>query len=234
MNKDIKVYLVGGAIRDELMGLKVHDRDYCVIAPSYDVMKEYLVNDMGIKIHVEKPEFVTIRGKHNELGDVDFVLGRKDGNYSDGRRPDSVSVAETIEEDLARRDATINAMAREVGSDVIIDPFGGQQSIKQREIKAVGNPRQRIQEDYLRILRYFRLAITKNFNLEMGLFTVMKDRQLVEGLKSVSTERIRDEMFKAFKHSTDDALIELESFPCLRYFIFTRTKLWLRPTLEQK
>src|SRR5690606_20760691 len=71
----IRIYAVGGQIRDELLGLPFKDRDFCVLAPSYEDMKNYLLNK-GVHIHVEKPEFFTIRGRDKILGDVDFVLGR--------------------------------------------------------------------------------------------------------------------------------------------------------------
>lgn len=235
MSKDFKVYLVGGAIRDKLLGLPVKDRDYCVIAPSYEDMREFLINEMNIHIHVEKPEYLTIRGKSQELGDVDFVLGRKDGNYSDARRPDSVSVASCIEEDLARRDATINAMAMELGSDKIIDPFNGIHHIEERLIVAVGNPRDRIKEDCLRILRYFRLSITKDFAIQFELADCMDDIELVANLKKISKERIRDELLRAFQASSYFSMLLLETMPNLRYQLFVgRDNIWLKPTLESR
>src|SRR5689334_19330699 len=102
MNK-VKLYKVGGYVRDQVLGLKSKDIDYAVEAESYDAMKNHLI-EKGAKIYLEQPQYFTIRGKLNDE-DADFVLCRKEGKYSDGRRPDTVEIG-TIYDDLARRDFT--------------------------------------------------------------------------------------------------------------------------------
>ena len=109
------IYQVGGSLRDECLGRPCKDFDFSVEAPSYEAMREHLVQD-GYTIFLEKPEYLTIRarfpkGHPQERVCADFVLCRKDGFYSDGRRPDTVEPG-TIYDDLARRDFTMNAMAR--------------------------------------------------------------------------------------------------------------------------
>ena len=92
----VKVFRVGGAVRDQFLNRPNKDVDFAVEAESYEAMKEYIVANGG-KIYLETPEFFTIRGKIPNPGDADFVLCRKDGQYSDGRRPDSVSHGTIIE-----------------------------------------------------------------------------------------------------------------------------------------
>ena len=109
MKSNIRFFYVGGCVRDSLLGQKAKDIDIVCLAPSYRDMRDYLLN-CGCQIFVEKPEFFTIRAKHPTLGYADFSLCRKDGFYSDGRRPDNVEIG-TLFDDLSRRDATINAIA---------------------------------------------------------------------------------------------------------------------------
>ncbi len=102
----VKIYLVGGSIRDQLLGLKSKDLDYAVEAGSYEEMRDY-IKENG-KIFLETPEYLTIRAHLKNGEPADFVLCRKDGEYSDGRRPDKVTPG-TLYDDLARRDFTVNA-----------------------------------------------------------------------------------------------------------------------------
>src|SRR5688572_2507881 len=115
----VKVFEVGGAVRDKLLGLRPKDIDFAVEAPSFKAMHEF-VSSTCSTIFLIKPEFLTIRAHHATMGAVDFVLCRKDGAYSDGRRPDTVEPG-TIFDDLARRDFTINAMAFDEEGN-LIDP----------------------------------------------------------------------------------------------------------------
>src|SRR6478735_1674813 len=158
-----KFYQVGGCVRDSLLGVESKDIDFSVEAPSYEAMREAVIERCGgnpESIKVDKPEFATIRAIDPKLGGVDFVLCRKDGAYSDGRRPDSVEMG-TLLDDLARRDFTVNAIAR-ADDGSLIDPFNGQADLKLRLLRCVGGV-DRLREDSLRMLRAFRFAITKGF-----------------------------------------------------------------------
>jgi tRNA nucleotidyltransferase/poly(A) polymerase len=226
----IKLYEVGGSIRDEFLGVPTKDRDYCVIAESYDAMKTYLL-EQGAKIYLERPEFVAIRCRMPGLGDSDFVLGRKDGFYSDGRHPDSVEIVTDIREELARRDFTINAMARDVETGEIIDPFDGKLDLSRRLIKFVGNPLDRLMEDKLRAFRALRFSVTKRFNFSIATMTAI-EKLIPSDFDSVSTERIREELFKMFRVNTKLAFTYLFShYPNLGKLVLDRG-IWFKPTTE--
>jgi tRNA nucleotidyltransferase (CCA-adding enzyme) len=226
----IEYFEVGGCVRDRFMGNhKPKDIDYTVVAPSYEAMKAD-IEKRADKIFLEKPEYQTIRAKVAGV-DADFVLARKDGAYSDGRRPDSVEPG-TIFDDLARRDFTMNAIAQSVTGD-IIDPFNGRDDIATRLIRTVGNPYDRFSEDALRMLRAVRFAVTKSFYLHVGVHACLHDWTLLEKLESVSAERIREELNKCFAHSTQDTLDMLESYRDLRKVVF-RTGISLEVSLRKR
>lgn len=225
----VKFYLVGGAVRDKLLGLESKDMDYAVEAPSYQDMIA-AIKERGGEIFLEKPEYATVRAKVPNLGTADFVLCRKDGYYSDGRRPDSVAPG-TLLDDLSRRDFTINAMAIDEAGK-IIDPFNGQNDLKNKEIKCVGNAKDRLTEDSLRMLRAIRFAITKDMTIseDIDWFMYYGNPELI---KNVSVERIREELYKCFKHNTPKTLHYLQAYHCMTEIIF-ENGLWLKPTLEQR
>lgn len=219
-------YRVGGCVRDEIMGIPCKDIDYSVEAESYDDMRQAIL-DRGGHIFLEKPEYFTVRAHVPGLGACDFVLCRKDGDYTDGRRPDSVE-AGTLLDDLSRRDFTMNAMARtEQGG--IIDPFNGRADIENRVIRCVGNPRERFAEDYLRMLRAVRFAVTKNMVIAEDVATAIIT--LGPYLESVAVERAREELDKALRVDTCYTLILLSNL-FLTSCVFVNG-LWLKPTLEK-
>jgi tRNA nucleotidyltransferase (CCA-adding enzyme) len=226
-----KTYLVGGAVRDEVMGIPCKDLDFVVLAPSFNAMKEDLL-EQGCKIFVEKPEFLTIRAKHPTLGCVDFAVARKDSAYSDGRRPDSTAIAETLQQDLTRRDFTCNAMAKSLEHGRILDPFHGMKDIEDGILRAVGNARLRFHEDKLRMFRALRFVVTKGFRLEheicnaIGAFTP-------NSFEGVSTERIREELSKMFRYDSKRSFSLLMEFPLL-WTVVNKREIWFRPTTEDK
>lgn len=215
----MKTYLVGGAVRDEIMGVKSKDLDYTVVFEDDDLfdvddpfvfMTEWFEN-LGYKIFVVTPEFLTIRAQTPDRKETaDFVLARKEGSYADGRRPDSVEVG-TLMDDLRRRDFTMNAIAKaEDGS--LIDPFNGRQDIADGIIRAVGDPFKRLNEDALRAVRALRFAVTKGFKIDPALNDAMDDRNICEKVKwNISDERIQQELSKMFRYSTVDSLYELST-----------------------
>src|SRR5665648_973223 len=129
----------------------------------------------------------------SEDGNIDIATFRIEGAYSDHRRPDEVEFITSIEEDLRRRDFTVNAIA-DNPDKVIVDPFGGREDLKARLIKTVGNPSERFEEDPLRMLRAIRLAAELGFDLHKSVYDgILEKKHLIEGL---SKERIRNEFEK--------------------------------------
>jgi hypothetical protein len=206
------------------------------------------VHENTEKVFLEKPEFFTIRAMWNK-GPCDFVLCRKEGAYSDFRHPEKVEIG-TILDDLARRDFTVNAIAKDMGTGQIIDPFDGRSDIEKKIIRCVGGT-DRLFEDPLRMLRAIRFSITKGFDVEDEIFSIwsgqlsddavwqggvhdnLRTPELVEKFKaSVSSERTREELLRCFEFSTVKTL-QILSFADQSWMdaIFGND-LWLRPTLE--
>lgn len=179
------VYLVGGAVRDLLTDRVVNDWDFTTSAKPEEILKLFPQSYYNNK-------FGTV-GVNSDLGILEITTMRKEGDYGDFRHPGKVSWTKNIEEDLARRDFTINAIAMDKNNQ-IIDPFNGQSDIKSGVIKAVGDPNQRFREDALRLLRAIRISTQLEFEIEEKTLEAIKDNQ--EGLKNISGERIRDELLK--------------------------------------
>ena len=233
----MRIFEVGGSVRDRMLGLDSKDKDFAVEAESFDTMVGEL-KDLGYTVFLEKPEFLTIRAKFPKghkfsAQTADFVLCRKDGTYTDGRRPDFVE-AGTIYDDLARRDFTVNAMA--VDSDgTLIDPHGGNRDLADMLLRTVGDPMVRFGEDYLRAVRAIRFAVTKKFKFDTTLIRALDSNEVADGLRNVSVERIREEMFKAFKADTFRTIMILNNFPRVRMAILDgKNGLWLEPTLKER
>lgn len=235
-----RVFLVGGAVRDRLMGLPTKDFDFAVEAESFDAMRE-MVESRGGEIFVEDPEFFTIRARdlRGELTGqdkltADFVLCRKDIGASDGRHPDAVEVGD-IFDDLARRDFTANAIAIEVGTDELIDPFDGEVDIANKTLRCVGDTAERMNEDALRAIRAVRFDIIKGLKMDRDLKVFLwEDEGLPVLLDAVSTERKRDELLKCFKHDTRVTLAMLASLPERLVEAMLPDEIWLKPTMENR
>jgi len=226
----IKLYQVGGSVRDEILGLKSNDIDYSVEAESYQEMKNYIVS-IGGEIFLETPEYVTIRARIGRETS-DYVLCRKDGAYSDGRRPDNV-IAGTLYDDLARRDFTMNAIAKDANGNYI-DPFGGIEDIRNNKIKCVGDARNRISEDWLRLLRAIRFSITKDMAIDENIEVFFNSEYATRNLyETVSEERIREELYKMFKADTRQTINFFAEYPKMSYACFSGN-IWLKPTTENK
>lgn len=223
----VKIYKVGGCVRDKILNIPSKDIDFSVEASSYEEMKAYILG-RG-KIFVEKPEYLTIRAMINGEA-ADFVLARKDGAYHDGRRPDTVELG-TLHDDLARRDFTMNAIAEDEDGN-FIDPFNGIADIKAKVIRCVGNANDRLKEDALRMLRAIRFVITKDFMMHDDIAKFIFHN--AELLQNVSEDRIRDELTKCFMANTLNTIIYLSTFGNLQNYIFKSTKIWLKPTSEER
>jgi putative nucleotidyltransferase with HDIG domain len=181
------VYLVGGAVRDLIRREKSQDWDLATDATPQEVMALFRrVIPTGIKHGT-----VTVLYKGHSIETTTF---RTESEYSDGRRPNTVQFAPTIEEDLSRRDFTMNAIAAELPSGLLVDPFGGQGNIQSRLIRCVGTPEERFAEDGLRPLRAVRFAAQLGFTVEMGTLAAVSGA--LNTTAKVSAERIRDELNK--------------------------------------
>lgn len=227
----MKIYLVGGAVRDRMLGLRSKDLDYAVEAESYEAMRKGMIQ-RGYKIFLETPQYLTIRAMGPE-GPADFTLCRRDGEYSDGRRPDSVEPG-TLLDDLSRRDFTVNAMALDLDGE-LIDPFNGLTDLEDRTLSCVGSAEERFTEDALRALRALRFSITKNLVMDDDIQTALRSEWLPPLMVNVSTERKRDELLKCFRHNTmiTLALLQHATSYALRKAVFTED-LWLEPTMKER
>ena len=239
-----KFYEVGGKIRDEILGLQSKDVDY-VAVPSdtllekyksahemYVVLETFLLNEK-FEIFLSTPDCFTIRAKfpkdHKYQGVADFVMARKEIGYVEGTRTPIV-VPGTLKDDLERRDFTVNAMAK--GDDgKIIDLFDGMNDLKRMVLITPLPPEQTFNDDPLRVLRAVRFAITKGFSLKF-LDYYINNYDYENKMGVVSSERIREELFKCFKHDTMGTLDMLNDYPTLKRYIFENKLMWLKPTME--
>lgn len=182
--KGFQCFLVGGSVRDSIMGFIPKEYDIATNAKPEDVQKifKYTV-PTGIK---HGTILVILDDMH-----VEITTFRSDGNYSDGRHPDKVEYTASIEDDLPRRDLTINAMAYNVLDGNLIDMFDGVKDIENKIIRSVGNPYERFSEDGLRIMRAIRFATRLNFDIEKETFDAICHS--TEMLTSIAYERIREE-----------------------------------------
>ena len=191
-NAGFKAYLVGGAVRDMIMKVPAHDWDVATNATPQDVIKLFkFVVPTGIEHGT-----VTVHYKGTEIEVTTF---RTEAGYSDGRHPDSVNYAATIEEDLARRDFTMNAIAASLEDGIIVDPYGGQDDIKKKLIRTVGAPHERFMEDGLRPVRALRFAAKLNFSIEKDTYSEIFKEEIQKKVTSISIERFRDEFEKIMK-----------------------------------
>ena len=189
---NFEAYLVGGCVRNLLLKKSVKDWDMTTNAIPEDILKifpnGFYDNKFGtVGIPVGK-------------GVAEITTFRKESGFSDKRRPDNIEWGKSIEEDLARRDFTINAIALKLTTNGqrptanLIDPFNGQQDLKDKVIRAVGNPKERFKEDALRLLRGIRIATELSFSFEENTWKeIISDSSLI---KEVSGERIRIELLR--------------------------------------
>jgi tRNA nucleotidyltransferase (CCA-adding enzyme) len=185
-----QAYLVGGCVRDLFLGVQPKDWDITTDASPQKVLslfpKTYPTGLQHGTITVAMGE-----GVQNHFEVTTF---RIEGEYKDGRRPEEVFFVMNVEQDLARRDLTINAIAYDPLSHEIVDPYQGVEDLKRKIIKAVGNPKSRFQEDGLRIMRVARFAARFGYSVDGETFKGMEES--LETLEKVSKERISDELCK--------------------------------------
>jgi putative nucleotidyltransferase with HDIG domain len=182
-----QAYLVGGCLRDLILGRAAKDWDIAT-----DLEPER-VRPLFRRVHEVGARFGTLLVPvGGEIFEV--TTFRSEAGYSDGRHPDRVEFAGDLAADLGRRDFTVNAMAWTPEADAIVDPFGGLADLARREIRAVGDPRERFAEDGLRLLRAVRQATELDFRIEDATFRAIREE--AEGLRRISAERVRDELSK--------------------------------------
>lgn len=196
-----EAYIVGGSVRDMLLGNK--PKDYDIATNAYPEEIEYIFSDYKT-IDVGK-KFGTILISQEE-GDVEVTTFRKEGSYIDGRRPEWVSFYSNIEDDLSRRDFTINAIAYNKYKG-IIDPYNGRKDLDRKIIRTVGESEERFNEDYLRILRAVRFASQLKFTIDEPTFSA--GIKCSPNIEKVSVERISSEFFKILLSETPSYGIRL-------------------------
>ena len=189
LSEKYEAYLVGGCVRDSLLGVVPKDWDITTNATPDEVI-EYFKAYKTIKTGYE---YGTVTILINEEP-IEVTTYRLDSDYSDGRRPDSVRFATAIEDDLSRRDFTINAMAYDPINDKLVDPHGGKSDIVYEILQCVGDPFVRFSEDGLRLMRAVRFAVKYNLDIERKTKDAMCTNHRM--LEKVSAERIREELVK--------------------------------------
>ena len=180
-------WAVGGCVRDTLRGAVPSDWDVTTDARPERVMA--LFGERAIPTGLKHGTVTVCAGETH----VEVTTFRRDGTYSDHRRPDAVQFSSSLEEDLARRDLTVNAMAMDLRGH-ICDPFGGQEDLSRRVLRCVGNPLRRLDEDALRIMRTLRFAAVLGFTIEPDTSAALHRRAPL--LADIAAERILVEMNK--------------------------------------
>ena len=198
-----EAYMVGGCVRDSVLGRKPHDYDICTSATPDEILKAF-PNEEIIPTGLQHGTVTILINKEP----FEVTTYRIDGDYSDNRRPDNVTFTKNLVEDLRRRDFTINAMAYNPKTG-LIDPFNGMEDIKYKKIRCVGSAEDRFNEDALRILRAIRFEAQLGFaGLPETMFEI--ERQY-DRLKNISIERINSEFCKIV--ASEQFCVELVLYP---------------------
>ena len=215
--KGFEAYLVGGCVRDLLRGAEPKDWDIATNAKPNEIgtvfKKSFADNNFGTVT-------VLTDSKNPKLKEVEITPYRIDERYTDKRHPDAIRFAKTIEEDLARRDFTINAIAA-LPKDTelkIVDPYEGEKDLQKKIIRAVGDPEDRFSEDALRMMRAARFATTLGFRVEKE--TAKAIQKNAPWLQAISKERIRDEFLKIIMASrAADGIVLLRELGLSKYIV---------------
>jgi len=213
-----QAYLVGGCVRDLLLGYKPKDWDVTTNASPEEIQQvfpdsvyENKFGTVGVKTDAEL----------SELKVVEVTTFRKEGRYTDKRHPDEIKFADRIEDDLSRRDFTVNALALNFSKgkfDRLVDRYGGEEDIKNEVIKTVGRAKDRFEEDALRLMRAVRLSTELNFRIDFETRRAIEEKAGL--LEMIAKERIRDELVKILMAKRAVAgIILLEELDLLRYVI---------------
>lgn len=201
-----QAHLVGGGIRDLLLGRPPTDFDVATSALP-EAMMALFGSRYAIPTGLQHGTVTVLAGDREHPRHVEVTTFRGEGEYLDGRRPSTVTFSATLQEDLARRDFTMNAIAYDPVAGVVTDPFGGQQDLAARLVRAVGDPGQRFREDGLRPMRAVRQATQLGFTIDPPTQAAIPATLAV--FRKVSAERIRDELFKLMAASGPARGLEL-------------------------
>ncbi len=242
-----QIFKVGGCVRDELLGLQSKDIDFTfvlddltqTVEEGFQQMTDWMTHE-GFQIFLSTPDCFTIRAKFPQDSPnaglvADFVMARKEIGYMEGTRRPILALG-SLEDDLLRRDFTLNAMAVDEDGN-LIDLFGGREDLERRLLRTPLPAAQTMMDDPLRIMRALRFKITKGFSIADEIWLAMMQPEILEKLRTtVSAERIREELIKMMKHDTVATLkllhlVESRSIPGFLDLIFDRG-LWLKPTFE--
>ena len=239
----MKLFEVGGCVRDELLGLHTKDIDFTVeldvltlsVDEGWERMLDFLKQE-DFKIFLETKDCFTVRARfpknHQHEGLIaDFVMARKEIGYIENTRQPILELG-SFEDDMVRRDFTVNALCKtEEGQ--LVDLFGGLKDLEDRILRTPLDPMVTLMDDPLRLLRALRFSVTKDFKICEELSNAMKQLDLLDKLqKVVSQERIREEVTKMMKHDTVRSLRIIDTVPGLMEVIF-KNGMWLMPTMKQ-
>ncbi len=232
--------IVGGAVRDVLLGRETSDWDFTTNATPEQILplftESFYENQFGTVMvaqkHLNEQFKLSPSNETNQENQIyDITTYRSDGEYRNHRKPESVIWGKSIEEDLERRDFTINAMALRIetgelkiendgqkSSISIVDPFGGQQDLEAKIIRTVGEPDARFSEDALRMLRAIRFANSLQFSIDQATLVALQAH--CDDLRHISFERISSEFMSMLESDTPDiAIVLLDKFKLLQYII---------------
>ncbi|MBU1557408.1 HD domain-containing protein [Patescibacteria group bacterium] len=215
-NAGFEAYLVGGCVRDLIIGKTPKDWDITTNAKPEEIQDlfehTFYENNYGtVGVVNDETEDETLRA-------IEVTPYRLEAKYSDSRHPDSVSFSDKIEDDLKRRDFTMNAIAYDPIKDIIVDLYKGQQDIKDKVIKTVGKPEDRFSEDALRILRAIRFEAELGFKISKETEDAIKKTS--DSLEKIAIERIKDEFVKILMSKNPmDGIISTNKLNILKYII---------------
>ncbi len=231
-----KAYIVGGCVRDFLRGKEPEDWDVATSARPEEIQKTFpksFYNNQFFTVAVQT------ESENPKLKEIEITTYRSEAKYTDKRHPDEIKFAKTIEEDLSRRDFTVNAMAMEIKSKIqspkskintkykiqntkyeLIDPFGGQKDLENKIIRAVGKPEDRFSEDALRMMRAVRFSVTLGNGWKIEEKTSQGIKKNAFWLEAISKERIRDEFLKiVMSERAADGIELLRELGPLKYIL---------------
>lgn len=213
---DFEAYLVGGCVRDLLRGEVPKDWDITTNAKPDEIVElfdnTFYNNEFGtVGVVNEQAEDESVKV-------IQVTPYRLESSYTDARHPDSVEFGNSLEDDLERRDFTVNALAYNISKGHLIDLYKGQEDIKDRVLRAVGEPNERFAEDALRILRAIRLSAELSFSIERETEEAIK--KTASTLEKISMERIRDELSRILMSKRPmEGLLSAQRLGVLKYFI---------------
>jgi poly(A) polymerase len=238
-----KIFEVGGKVRDELLGLKSKDADFAfVLTPeeaagrsieaAFDFMRDWMM-EMGFQIFLSTPDCLTIRARFfSSKETADFVLAKRDFSYNMPGNRQLIVQPGSLEDDLRRRDFTVNAIAKAENGE-LIDLFEGQKDLADKVLRTPLEPIVTLSDGPLRALRAVRFSVKLGFRMAPDLQDALHNPVLPELMAVVSTDRIREELAKAMKVDTWGTLKVLQSLPeALVRDWLERPGMWLMPTVK--